>query len=111
MDRAVLPQALNGGYIEEYELDLRRNLFAMRVDVLDNDVLSSYNVRFEKLSQFAMDSESLGDKERLELTEIWIDSTPESSSTEEWSITISMWDMTHIRLRCAVIVIDGAPLR
>jgi hypothetical protein len=111
MDRTTLPQALNGGYIEQYEFDLHRNLFAIRVDVLDNDVLSSYEVRFEKLSHFSVDSESIGDKERLELTEMWIDTTPESSSTEEWSITISMWDITHIRLRCAVIVIDGAPLR
>jgi hypothetical protein len=111
MDRTVLPQSLNGGYIEHYEYDVHRNVFAMRVDVLDGGTLSSYDVRFEKLSHFAVDSESRGDKERLELTEMWIDSAPESSSSEEWSITISMWDITHIHIRCAVIVIDGAPLR
>lgn len=111
MDRAMLPQSLNGGYIETYELDLYRNRFAMRVDVLENSVLSSYDVRFEKVSHIAIESESRRDKERLELTEMWIESTPEASSSEEWSITISMWDLTHIRLRCAMIVIDGAPVR
>lgn len=111
MDRTTLPQSLNGGYIEEYEFDLHRNLFTVRVDVLDDDVLSSYDVRFEGVSHFAVDSESRHDKERLELTEMWIDSSPEASSSEEWSITISMYDLTHIRVRCAVIAIDGTPLR
>jgi hypothetical protein len=91
MDRTTLPQSLNGGYIESYEFDLHCNLFRMRVDVLDDDVLSSYDVRFEKVSHFAVDSESRHDKERLELTEMWIDSTPEASRSEEWSITISMY--------------------
>src|SRR5580698_531845 len=97
MDRTTLPRSLNGGYIEAYEFDLHRNLFTMRVDVLDHGALSSYDVRFEKVSHLAVDSESRRDKERLELTEMWIDSTPEASSSEEWGITISMWDLTHIR--------------
>ncbi len=111
MYRTTLPQCLNGGYIEGYEFDLHRNLFTMRVDVLDDGVLSSYDVRFESISHFAVDSESRHDKERLELTEISIDGSPEASSTEEWSVTINMYELTFIRLRCAVIFIDGSPLR
>jgi hypothetical protein len=111
VDRTTLPQALDGGYIEGYEFDLHRNLFTMRVDVLDNGVLSSYDLRFESISHFTLDSESRHEKERLELTEISIDGTPEASSSEEWSVTINMYELTHIRLRCAVIVVDGSQLR
>src|SRR5690349_9784400 len=100
MDRASLGQSLNGGYIEEYNFDMHKNAFSMRVDVLENGVLSSYSVRFEKVSRFTFETESIGEGERLELTELWIDSAPETSSSEEWNVTISMWDMTHITLRC-----------
>jgi hypothetical protein len=111
LDRTTLPQSLNGGYIEDYNFDLHRDLFTMRVDVLEHGELSSYDVRFENVSHIAADSESRHHKERLELTEIWIDATPEASPSEEWGITISMWDLTHIRLRCSVITVDGHRLR
>lgn len=45
--------------------------------------------------------------DRLELTELWVDTVSETSEFDEWSVTISMWDMTHIQLRCSVITIDG----
>lgn len=111
INRETLSASLNGGYIEEYEFDIQRNLFTMRVDILDHGARSSHDVRFEKISHFAVDSESRRDKERLELTEVWINTPPESSESEEWSITISMWDLTHIHIRCALISIDGATLR
>lgn len=111
MDRSSLAASLNGGYITEYDFDLRRNLLALQVEVLDSGILSRYNVRFEQLSHFSLESESIRDKDRLELTEIWIDSTPEASSSEEWELTISMWDITHIQLRCAVVNVDGVSLK
>lgn len=108
----MLGQLLNGGYIEEYEFDMRRNLVTMRVDVLDNEMFTSHNIRFEKISHFSFDTESRGgDDDRLELTELWVETAPEASQFEEWSITISMWDMTHVSLRCSVIAIDGDVLR
>ena len=111
MDRTALKQMLDGGYIEDYAFDMKANTFTIRVEVRDNDGLSSYDVRFEVLSQFLFDSESRGIKERLELTEIWIKETPEASSSEEWTVVISMWDMTHVTIRCTSILVDGDPVR
>lgn len=112
MQRTDLPTAVNGGYIEEYELDLRRELLSLRVDVLNGDTLSSYDLRFELLSHFEYDTESRrGDSEaRLQLTELWLD-PPEGSPTEEWGVTISIFDLSHIRLRCSVISVDGEVLK
>lgn len=112
MQRSDLPATVNGGYIEEYELDLRRELLVLRVDVLDGDRLSSYDLRFELLSHFEYDTESRrGDPEaRLQLTELWLD-PPERSPTEEWGVTISIFDLSHLRLRCSSISVDGEPLR
>jgi hypothetical protein len=111
MERTKLNDVLNGGYIEEYEFDMRRNRFSMRVDVLDNGVLSSHNLRFEKVSHFQFDTESLSEGgDRLQLTELWIDEPPEKSSSEEWGITISIFDMSHIRIRCSVISLNGDAL-
>lgn len=86
MDRATLPATLNGGYIEAYEFDLHRNRFTLRVNVLDNGGMSTYDVECEKVSHVAVDSESRGEKGRLELTELWIDEAPEASSSEEWPL-------------------------
>jgi hypothetical protein len=113
MDRTMLSRSLNGGYIEQYDFDMRRNLIAMRVDVLENGALSSYDIRFEQVSRFVFETESRsgGAEDRLELTELRIDAAPEASSSEEWEVTISMWDMTHLTLRCSAITIDGDVLR
>jgi hypothetical protein len=113
MERAVLGRSLQGGYIEEYEFDMRRNSVSMRVDVLENDVLSRYDLEFHQVSYFSFETEtrkgSAGD--RLEITELWIDATPEASGSEEWELTISMWDLSHLRIRCSTIVVDGMVLR
>jgi hypothetical protein len=112
MQRADLAVRVNGGYIEAYELDLRRKLLALRVDVLDGDTLSNYDLHFELLSHFEYDTESRSDAEaRLQLTELWLDAPPEGSPTEEWNVTISIFDMSHIRLRCSIISVDGEILR
>lgn len=60
MDRTMLAHSLNGGYIEEYEFDMRRNLVTIRVDVLEKGKLTSHDVRFEKTRHFAFDTESMG---------------------------------------------------
>lgn len=113
MERGTLSKALNGGYIEDYTIDMRRNVVSMRVDVLENGALSSHEMRFEQVSHFTFETETRtgSGEDRLELTELWIDGTPESSDSEEWSLTISMWDMSHIKLRCSRIIVDGEALR
>src|SRR5688500_15703219 len=106
VERNRLPEALNGGYIEHYEIDLRRQALVLQVDVLDGGVLSHFHVLFELLSYLEYESESRSDSEaRLQLTEIWIDSSPDASATEEWEVTISIFDLSHIRLRCTRITI------
>lgn len=113
MERGMLSGSLNGGYIEQYNFDMRRNLLSMQVDVLENDVLSSYDVEFQQVSHFAFETETRTGtpEDRLELTELWIDAAPETSSSEEWTVTISMWDMTHVTIRCSTITVDGDVLR
>lgn len=110
MQRQALKDALAGGYIEAYELDLSRRAFNMRVDVLD-DVLVTYEIKFEKMSRFLLEEELGGTWERVQLTDIWIEEEPEHSKTEEWQILISLWDLVHISIRCAAILVDGVPLR
>lgn len=111
MDRTALGKLLNGGYIESYKFDLRRNELVLQVDVLENGVLSRFDAEFSDVSQLVFETESTSAGDRLEVTEIWVDSAPEASSSEEWTIVISMWDLTHLRIRCAAVTIDGEALR
>jgi len=37
------------------------------------------------------------------VTEISLDSAPEHSPTEEWQVTINMWDNTYFSIRCSTI--------
>lgn len=107
MDRASLNQSLAGGYIESYEFDMGTGTLAMQVDVLENDVLSSYDLRFEKISRFLYENESRSEGDRLEFTEMRIEETPEDSKSEEWLVLISVWDITHITVQCAAFSVDG----
>jgi hypothetical protein len=112
MNRTTVAQALNGGYIEEYNLDMRRNRFTMRVDVLENSALSRYALLFEKISRFEFRTDSKSDAgDRLQLTEMSIDLTPEQSSSEEWEVTMSMFDMSYLTLRCSLILVGGEAMR
>lgn len=83
----------------------------MRVDVLENGTLSQYDVTFSGVSQLQFDSESDSTGDRLELTDLWIEMSPENSSTEEWGVLISIWDLTHLRIRCSTITVDGDALK
>lgn len=108
MERKLLNETLSGGYIEQYQLDVAANRLSLSVDVLENGTLSRHRVLFEKVSRFVFETESRSDAgDRLELTELWIDTTPESSATEEWELTISIFDLTHLRIRCSSISVDG----
>lgn len=111
MDHGRVGQLLNGGYIEEYEFDIRNDRLSMRVDVLDDSELASYELRFEKVSSLLYDNESNRKEDRLQFTEIGFKEIPSHSSTEEWRVIISVWDTTHITVRCSVIEIDGQPVR
>ena len=112
MDRAMIGDMLAGGYIEDYSFDMRRNAFAMRVDVLENGTLSRYDVVFARVSQFSFESETRRGslEDRLEVTEFTIESGPESSATEEWNVVISMWDTSFLRVRCSSIEVDAEAL-
>jgi hypothetical protein len=112
VERNALIEALSGGYIEHYELDLRRKALVLRVEMLNGETLSSYEIRCELLSFFAYDTESRSDSDaRLQLTELSINAAPGNSPSEEWDITISIFDMSHIQIRCSTIVVDGQTLR
>lgn len=112
MDCSTMKESLDAGYIEKYSFDIGKGAFTMRVDVLENDALSSYDVQFEKVSFLSFETESFrGEDSRLELTEIWIETSPETSSSEEWTVLISIWDLTHIRIRCSTIAVDGEMVR
>ena len=113
MDRDVVGRMLNGGYIEAYDIDMRRNCVSMRVDVLESGVLSSYDLSFGQVSSFLFETESRSGHldDRLDMTEVWIETAPEGSSSEEWEVKISMWDQTHVTLRCSTVTVDGDVLR
>lgn len=112
MERADLNRLLAGGAIEQYEVDLRLNRLAMTIQVLENGVLSRHHLLFERLSHFAYDTESKSNAgDRLEVTELWVDVGPEASATEEWDILISIFDLSHIRVRCSSIAVNGELIR
>ena len=85
----------------------------MTVDVVDGDHLSSYEIRFERVSQLKYDTEQSwrGEDYRLQVTELYLDAAPESSGSEEWQVTISIWDTAHLTIRCSTIIINGEVLR
>ena len=112
MQRHHLSDAVNGGYIENEVLDLRRGALSLRVEVLDNGRLTGYDIVFQKVSHLEFETDSRSDAgDRLQMTELWIDAGPEESPTEEWAITISIFDLTHIRLRCSSITVDRETVR
>lgn len=108
MERTALNGLVEGGYIEAYSFDMRAALVTMRVDVLDGERLSTYVIRFERVSRLTYDTEQswFGADYRLQLTELYVDEVPESSSSEEWQVTISMWDTARLTVRCSVILVD-----
>ena len=106
MDHTRVGPLLDGGYIEAYDFDMRSDRLTMRVDVLNDGRLASYDLRFTKISLFVFDNESNRKDDRLELTEIAFEELPSHSSTEEWKVVISMWDTTHLTVRCSVIELD-----
>ncbi len=110
MHRQELTEALSGGYVQTYSLDLLEKSFSMHIDVLDGETSSSYDLLFDTVRRFTLEDEALSPWERLELTEIVIEHPPEESGTEEWEIWISFWDVAHLSLRCRSVLVDGRPL-
>jgi len=111
VDRHSLSRTLCAGYIEQHLFDLERKLFSITVHVLEDATLSVYDVQFLGVSRFLFEDNQAGEWERLQLTELWLDAAPEASGTEEWEVTLSLWDLAHISVKCTGIVIDGEPLR
>ena len=113
MNRVQLSDALSGGYVETYSLDLSNKTFTMHVEVFDEDgreQLSVYDVTFSKCSRFALEDESGHPWERIQVMEVWIEEEPQSSASEEWQVLISLWDTAHLSIRCAGILVNGEPL-
>lgn len=102
-----LKKTVAAGYIEQHALDLRSKTFGLVVHVIVNGVLTIYDVAFEHVSHFMFDDNQVGEWERIQLTELWVDAAPETSASEEWEVTISLWDLAHIRLRCMRVLVDG----
>ncbi len=112
MQRTELNEVLAGGSVEQYDLDMQRNRLSMLIHVLDNGSLAQHDLLFEKVSCLNYETESKSDAgERLEITEVWVDAGPESSATEEWAIVISIFDYSHLRIRCSSVSVDGEPVR
>lgn len=112
MERTTLNDVLTGGSVEHYDLDMRRNRLSMIVDVLEDGNLSRHEVLFERVSRFTYETESKSDAgDRLELTELWVDAGPESSGSEEWEVIISIFDLSHMRIRCSSVSVDGESVR
>jgi len=107
MHREAFSAALDGGYLSEYSLDLLAKSFTMQVEVLDNGVLSTYEVSFAGISFFEFSDEKANRWERIELTEVRLEEPPEGSRTEEWKVWLNFWDAAELSLRCAVIRVDG----
>jgi hypothetical protein len=108
MDRAVLSTLLEGGYIEQYSFDMRLNAVAVRVSVLDGETLSIYHLCFHRVSQFSFETETRRGTpdDSLQVTEFLIDCGPEASGTEEWSVSINMWDASFLRIHCSAFIVD-----
>jgi hypothetical protein len=110
MQRDALSPMLDGGYVREYSLDLLEKSFIMQVDVLDAGRLSSYEVCFLGISALEFRDEAVNRWERIEVTEVRVDESPESSSSEEWAVWINLWDAAQLTVRCATIRVDGEVL-
>ena len=113
MNRAALEAALEGGYIEQLNFDVFNNTLSLKIEVLDNGNLSIYDVLFERLGyvEYTAEPSWTGSDRRLQVTELNLESAPEHSSSEEWQVTINMWDNSYLTVRCSVIRIDGETLR
>jgi len=107
----MLNQSLAGGYIESYKFELEEKRIMLRIDVLENGRLSSYDVVFRGVSHFSFDDERVSSWERIELTDLSIDAAPEGSSSEEWLIDLNLWDTAHLTVRCATISINDELLK
>ena len=110
MHREAFSSALDGGYVRAYSLDFLSKAFEMQVDVLDNGVLSTYDVLFSGITFFEFSDAHSNRWERIELTEVRLEEPPEGSRTEEWKVWLNFWDAAEVSLRCAVIRVDGAVL-
>ena len=111
MERQAFISALKEGYIESHALDLGKKQLNLEVHVLESAALSVYDVEFRGISHLEFDDQQVGEWERLQLTELWIDAAPESSGSEEWEVSFSLWDLAHVKLRCTTISIDNALVR
>jgi hypothetical protein len=111
MRSEALSAALEGGYLSDYSLDLLTKSFAIKVEVLEGGKRSDYEVDFTGISFFEFRDEKANRWERIELTEVRIEESPEGSSTEEWKVWLNFWDASELSVRCATIRVDGEVLR
>ena len=49
--------------------------------------------------------------EKWEVTDLWIDESPEQSSTRTWAISFNFWDLAEMTLRCDTITVNGEVLK
>ena len=111
MDRSAFKTSLVGGYIEHYTINLTSKTVELEVHVLERGVLSRYDVLFAEVSYLAFEDAKSNPWERIELSDLWIDYGPEQSRTEEWEVTLSLWDVAKLNIRAAILSIDGERLR
>lgn len=111
MKREQLSESLNGSYIVKHDFDMWRNRLVLQIDALYGGILSHYDVQFWHISRLVFRSEEQHDQSgEFELTELWIEEVPEKSASGEWQVTISSYDVTHLEITCASILVNGEPL-
>lgn len=106
MDRSLLHPALYCGFIAGYSLDLLDKSFSLRVEVLRDEGLSLYDVRFATVSHWSFTAERANPWERIEITDLEIEQGPEASPSEEWHLWFNFWDTAELRVRCGSVLID-----
>jgi hypothetical protein len=83
----------------------------MDVAVTEGQERRTHQVEFVSISKFHFEDEHVNTWERVELTEVRILEAPEASPSEEWAVWMNLWDVAQLTITCAVIRVDGMPLK
>lgn len=110
MDRESFGESLQGGYVTHHGLDLTLKEFKLTVEVLENGVLAEFHVVFHGISRYEFSDPKSNTWDRIEITDVCIEDSPELSSSEEWNIWFNFWDAAELTIHCAAIHVDGVML-
>jgi len=110
MKHGDLQKAVSEGIIDSYFFDIKKKALTMHVVMTYAGVQSSYDLEFLQISHLQFDDEGTSEWEKLELTELWVDESPDQSSAKTWAITLNFWDLAQMVFRCGSITVNGENL-